>query len=70
MLFRYLGALHSEEIQEILEACPGIAPALTATIEPLEQDALTPVKELAEAGIIANHAVVIPVSAIFGSLRP
>jgi len=30
-------SLHSKIIQETLEACPGIALALTTTIEPLEQ---------------------------------
>ena len=54
-----------EEIQEGLETRPSIAPALTAAIEPLEQDTLAPVKELDETGLVANHPIVIPIPAVF-----
>ena len=46
---------------------PSVAPALTAAIEPFEQDALAPVEELGETGRVANHPIVVPVPAVFGS---
>ena len=43
-------SLHAKEIQESLEPRPSIALTLTTAIEPLEQDTLAPVEELAETG--------------------
>ena len=45
-------------IQQSLEPGPSVTTALTAPIEPLEQDALAPVKELSHAGGIANNPVI------------
>lgn len=53
-------------IQQGLEPTPSVTAALTAPVEPLEQDALAPVEELNQAGSITNHPVVVPVPPIFG----
>jgi hypothetical protein len=67
VLFRNLRTLHPKGFQEVLESSPGVALALTTTIEPLEHNTLTPVKELGETGVIADQAVVIPIPAVFSS---
>jgi hypothetical protein len=66
MLFRCARFLHTREIQDDLEPGPRVIHTLIPAVEPLELDALALMRELTEAGIIANNTVVVPLLAVFG----